>query len=229
MNVIYWAGDSTVQTNSFLTYPQTGIGQEMGRYLKRNIRIENHARNGRSTKSFLDEGRFDVIADRISAGDFLFIQFGHNDEKKEDPARFTEPGTAYKENLKFMADAAFKKGAFPVLITPLERRKFTEGKLTTCAHEPYVKAMKELAEKEGIPLVDLNAMSREALEKAGPEESLGWYMHLPSGKYAAYPEGKEDDTHLQVSGAFFYAGLVAEGLKKLGCRYAGLLAEDDEF
>jgi lysophospholipase L1-like esterase len=229
MNVIYWAGDSTVQTNSFLTYPQTGIGQEMGRYLKRNIRIENHARNGRSTKSFLDEGRFDVIADRISAGDFLFIQFGHNDEKKEDPARFTEPGTAYKENLKFMADAAFKKGAFPVLITPLERRKFTEGKLTACAHEPYVKAMKELAEKEGIPLIDLNAMSREALEKAGPEESLGWYMHLPSGKYAAYPEGKEDDTHLQVSGAFFYAGLVAEGLKKLGCRYAGLLAEDDEF
>ncbi len=229
MRHIFWAGDSTVATNKASTYPQTGIGQAFDRFTAMDVAVCNRAVNGRSTKSFIDESRLAPIYNEITKGDFLFIQFGHNDEKKEDPERYTDPDTTYKENLKFMADAAFKKGAFPVLITPLERRKFSEGKLTTNAHEPYVKAMKELAGKEGIPLVDLNAMSREALEKAGPEESLGWYMHLPSGKYAAYPEGKEDDTHLQVSGAFFYAGLVAEGLKKLGCRYAGLLAEDDEF
>ena len=229
MNVIHWAGDSTVQTNNHKTYPQTGIGQEMARYLKRDIVVANHARNGRSTKSFLDEGRFDVIEEQIAPGDFLFIQFGHNDEKKEDPSRYTDPDGAYRDNLKFMADAALKKGAYPVLITPLERRKFTDGKLTTKAHEPYVMAMKKLAEDEGIPLVDLNAMSRKALEQAGPEGSLKWYMHIPAGVYEAYPDGKEDDTHLQHAGAYFYAGLVAEGLKKLGCRYAALLADDEEI
>ena len=228
MNVIYWAGDSTVQFNNIFTFPQTGLGQELGRYLKHGIRIENYAKNGRSTKSFLDEGRFGKIADGLSEGDFLFIEFGHNDEKKEDPSRYTEPLGAYYENLKFMADAARDKKAYPVLITPLERRKFEGGKLKVSAHAPYVEAMKKLSADEGIPLIDLNAKSRIALEEAGDTKSREWYVHVPAGVYPAFPEGKEDDTHLQWKGAIFYAGLIAEGLKELGGIYSQLLAEDKD-
>ena len=226
MNVIYWAGDSTVQFNNIYTFPQTGLGQELGRYLKHGIRIENHAKNGRSTKSFLDEGRFDKIADGLSEGDFLFIQFGHNDEKAEDPSRYTDPYGEYYRNLKFMADAAKSAGAYPVLITPLERRKFEEGRLSDSAHAPYVEAMKKLSADDAIPLIDLNAKSRDALEEAGDAKSREWYVHVPAGVYTAFPDGKEDDTHLQWKGAVFYAGFIAEGLKELGGIYSELLAED---
>lgn len=93
MTTIYWAGDSTVKENSILTYPQTGMGQVFGRFVRRlEVRVENHAENGRSTKSFLEEGRLETIRERMQPGDFLFIQFGHNDEKAEDPARYTSPG-----------------------------------------------------------------------------------------------------------------------------------------
>ena len=92
MTTIYWAGDSTVKENSILTYPQTGMGQVFGRFVRRlEVRVENHAENGRSTKSFLEEGRLETIRERMQPGDFLFIQFGHNDEKAEDPARYTSP------------------------------------------------------------------------------------------------------------------------------------------
>ena len=88
MTTIFWAGDSTVRQNSILTYPQTGIGQVFERFTRRShVQIENHAENGRSTKSFLDEGRLAPICQRMQEGDFLFIQFGHNDQKAEDPSR----------------------------------------------------------------------------------------------------------------------------------------------
>jgi lysophospholipase L1-like esterase len=229
MNVIYWAGDSTVQTNSFLTYPQTGIGQEMGRYLKRNIRIENHARNGRSTKSFLDEGRFDVIADRISAGDFLFIQFGHNDEKINDPARYTDPHGEFIVNLGKFVNVARNKGAYPVFITSVERRLFDEnGKLKPSEHTEYVKGMKEAAEKFDVPVIDLFTMSRDFLIKTGDEASKKYYMNLAPGEADWAPEGKIDNSHLKYEGAMLYAGMIAKGLLELGGVYASLLA-DDEF
>ena len=228
MGVIYWAGDSTVQSNNIYTFPQTGLGQELGRYLKAGIRIENHARNGRSTKSFLDEGRFGKIMDGLSEGDFLFIQFGHNDEKKEDPSRYTSPQGGYYDNLLYMAESARKKGAYPVLITPLERRKFSNGILNGGTHTEYVSAMKKLSSDENIPLIDLNEKSRCALVEAGDEASKRWYMHVAPGVYDAYPDGKEDDTHLSCVGAVVYAGLIAKGLEELGGIYAELLAKGQD-
>lgn len=100
MTTIFWAGDSTVQYNDILTFPQTGIGQVMNLFLKPEVRVENHAKNGRSTKSFIDESRLTPIYDKITAGDFLFIQFGHNDEKKNDPQRYTDPHSDYMVNLE---------------------------------------------------------------------------------------------------------------------------------
>lgn len=221
---IFWAGDSTVQTNNITTYPQTGIGQVFSLYIKEDIAVCNHAKNGRSTKSFLDEGRLEPIAAEIGEGDYLFIQFGHNDEKIQDPARYTDPFGVYMGNLKLFIDTARTRGAKPVLITPLERRCFADGKhLGAGEHGDYVAAMKETAKQEKVPLIDLYSMSRAEMEKAGAEESLKWFMHLKPGEYPSCPEGKEDNTHLKYEGAVRFAGLVAQGLKELGGEYSELL------
>lgn len=226
MATIYWAGDSTVQYNNITTYPQTGIGQVFHLFVKPEVRIENHAKNGRSTKSFIDESRIPAIYDSITEGDFLFIQFGHNDEKKQDPDRYTEPFSDYMINLEKFVNVARNKKALPVLITPLERRCFDEnGCLGLGEHSDYVAAMKQTAENLNVPLIDLYGMSRSELEKAGAEKSKEWYMHLPAGKYPSHPEGLCDNTHLKYEGAVVYAGCIARGLKELGGVYGQLLID----
>ncbi|MDE6014994.1 MAG: rhamnogalacturonan acetylesterase [Acetatifactor sp.] len=229
MNKIFWAGDSTVQTNDISTYPQTGIGQAFSLYVKEDITICNHAKNGRSTKSFMDEGRLEKIDQNIGQGDFLFIQFGHNDEKNQDPARYTIPGASFDDNLRTFINVARKHGAHPVLITPLERRCFDEnGILGPGAHGDYVAAMKAVAEAEQVPLVDLYAMSRETMSKAGMEKTKEWFMNITPDTYASCPQGKQDNTHLQYAGAVTFAGLIAEGLKACGGIYAELLNDPNK-
>ncbi|MCC8102020.1 MAG: rhamnogalacturonan acetylesterase [Clostridiales bacterium] len=224
MTKIFWACDSTVQDNSIQSYPCTGIGQVFSLYLKEGITVENHAVNGKSTKSFIDESRLVPIYDRITAGDFLFIQFGHNDEKKDDPSRYTEPFHSYMENLEKFVNVARNKNAYPVLITPLERRCFgEEGVLKAGEHGDYVLAMKRVAGRLNVPLVDLWSMSREAIEKAGTERTKKWYMHLSPGVFPNYPDGLTDNTHLQYAGAVFFAGCIARGMKALGGRYSELI------
>lgn len=224
---IFWAADSTVQTNDITTYPQTGIGQVFSLYTKESVVVLNHAKNGRSTKSFMDEGRLDVIDEQIGEGDFLFIQFGHNDEKSEDPTRYTEPFSTYMENLETYIHVAKKHNAHPVLITPLERRCFVDEKhLGMGAHSDYVAAMKQTAEKNKVPLVDLYSMSRCALKKAGEPGSRRWYMYFERNMYENYPEGKQDNTHLRHEGAVMYAGFIAKGLRELGGIYKDLLLDE---
>lgn len=224
---IFWVADSTVQTNDITTYPQTGIGQVFSLYTRDGVVISNHAKNGRSTKSFMDEGRLDVIDGQIREGDFLFIQFGHNDEKSEDPARYTEPFSTFMENLETYINVARMHHANPVLITPLERRCFVDAKhLGMGAHSDYVAAMKQTAEKNQVPLVDLYSMSRCELKKTGEPESRKWYMYFEANQYQNYPEGKQDNTHLRYEGAVLYAGLIAKGLRKLGGIYSDLLLDE---
>ncbi|MCM1326300.1 MAG: rhamnogalacturonan acetylesterase [Bacteroidales bacterium] len=229
MNTIFWAADSTVQTNYFNTYPQTGIGQVFSLFIKNEYRVENHAKNGRSTKSFMEEGRLKAIEERIGEGDFLFIQFGHNDEKIKDPARYTEPFSTYIQNLETFIGVAKEHGAYPVLITPLERRCFGEdGHLGAGEHGDYVAAMKQTAEKCEVPLVDLYSMSRAALEEAGEVSSRRWYMYFPAGEYAGHPEASLDNTHLRYDGAVNYAAMIADGLRKLGGIYKEMLRGEAE-
>ncbi len=227
MATIFWAGDSTVQYNNITTYPQTGIGQVFHLFLKPEVKIENHAKNGRSTKSFIDESRLPAIYDKITEGDFLFIQFGHNDEKKEDPDRYTEPFSDYMINLEKFVNVARNKKAIPVLITPLERRCFTDEKtLGPGEHGDYVEAMKRTAEKLDAALIDLNSMSRAEMTRVGAEASRSWYMHIPEGKYPYHMEGLTDNTHLQYAGAVVYGGCIARGLKELGGVYKDLLSDE---
>jgi lysophospholipase L1-like esterase len=229
MNTIFWAGDSTVQTNYYMTYPQTGIGQAFLLYIKDNYRVENHAKNGRSTKSFIDEGRLDNIEARIKEGDFLFIQFGHNDEKINDPSRYTHPFTTFKDNLGKFIDTARSHGAYPVLITPLERRCFDEnGVLGLGQHGDYVKGMKQAAAEYNVPLIDLYEKSRESLKDAGEKMSRRWYMYFEDGLYENYPDGSKDNTHQRYDGAVHWAGIIAEELKKLGGIYSAMIRDSSD-
>ena len=224
---IFYAGDSTCARYSILNFPKTGIGQGLELYIKPEIIIDNHAVGGRSTKSFIDEGRLQVIEENIGKGDFLFIQFGHNDEKEWDEKRYTTPYGTYKENLKKYIQVARDAGAIPVLITSVSRRCFADSwKLVSeTSLSNYAAGMRQVAEEEQVALVDLYRKSRAKLEEAGPVETTKWYMHLAKGEYPSRPDGIMDDTHLKPEGARIFAGLVAEGLKELGGIYSELLVE----
>lgn len=225
MSRIYYAGDSIVAQKNIFTYPETGIGQALPLYLKKQHIIQNHAENGRSTKSFIDESRLAAIYNDIREGDFLFIQFGHNDEKKEDPNRYTEAYGDYQVNLEKFVTVARNRKAHPVFLTPLCRRQFDENGNLKDTHGEYPEAMRQLAARIDVPLIDLCKLSSEAVATAGDEKSKQWFMNFPGGIYANYPEGKADNSHLRPEGAIFFAGIIAKELEKLGGIYADLLLE----
>lgn len=226
MVTIYWAGDSTAKQYSIAYYPQTGIAQEFHRYTRwPDVMVQNHAEGGRSTKSFMDEGRLAVISERITAGDFLFIQFGHNDEKIDDPARYTDPETTFAENLEIFVNAARDKGAYPVIITPVTRyNRKAQG--TRFVHDLWAASARRTAKKLGVALIDLTEMSEQLVDKLGEEARLKYYMNLQPGRYANYPDGRVDNSHLQPEGAAAFAGLIAKGLYELGSVYAEILSEE---
>lgn len=227
MTTIFWAGDSTVKQNTILTWPQTGIGQMFDRYIKRyEVNVENHAENGRSTKQFLDEGRLAVIYDRMHKGDYLFIQFGHNDEKKADPSRYADPQGEFTQNLERFVNAARNKGATPVLITPVARRLFAQRD-AAYRHEAWAQAMRDTAGRLGVALIDLTKESMALIARTDMEiVRTQWYMNLPSGVFAHFPDGQTDDTHLQPLGAMAFGGLIAQGLYELGGAYRALLCDE---
>lgn len=215
MNKLYFAGDSTAQTNDAITYPQTGMGQGIAYFLKEGVTVCNYARNGRSTKSFIDEGRLAAIDGRISEGDYMLICFGHNDEKPQEEL-YTSPFGTYQDNLMKMADVARAHGATPVFVSSVYRRLFENGHLTLNTHLDYPQAMKELAEREKIAFVDLCRLSFERIEAEGDEASKRWFMNFGAGLYDNYPDGLEDNTHLRWDGAFLFARMIAQELWKQG-------------
>lgn len=220
---IFWAGDSTVKQNNYTSFPQTGIGQGLPLYLKKEIIIYNYAENGRSTKSFIAEGRLATIDKEIQKGDFLMIQFGHNDEKP-DPERHTEPFSTYQENLETFVRIARSHNAHPIFITPLYRRLFKDnGLLVDKTHLDYPQAMIELGQALQVPVIDLCSMSKALIEAAGREKTKDWFLHVKAGRYPNFPEGKEDNSHLQYEGAVVFANLIADGLRNLGGIYEALL------
>lgn len=220
---IFWAGDSTVKQNDYTSYPQTGIGQGFLLYMKKDIQMINKAENGRSTKSFIDEGILNSIDEEIGKDDFLFIQFGHNDEKP-DEERHTDAFGSYQENLRKFVDVARKHGAHPVLITSLYRRLFKEdGTLVDGTHQDYPQAMINLGKELEVPVIDLCSISKDYIQELGDEKSKPLFMHLEKGAYPNYADGKVDNTHLQYAGAVAFAGIVANELRKLGGIYANLL------
>lgn len=151
---IFLAGDSTVSIYDSSVAPRTGWGQVLGDYMNKKVLVQNQATSGRSSKSFIDEGRLRKISDLIEKGDYLFIQFGHNDNKP-DKERHTEPFSSYKRYLKKYIQHARNKQAVPVLITPVQRRSFDENNIFKETHGDYPLAMRQLAKQYEVPLIDL--------------------------------------------------------------------------
>ena len=207
---IYLAGDSTVCDQE--EAPWAGWGQCLPVFLKRGIAVANHAYSGRSTKSFIMEKRLQVILDSLVPGDYLFIQFGHNDQKLG--TFHGDPFTTYKENLMVYINETRKRGANPILVTPVHRRNFDEkGKIVNTLGD-YPDAIRQLAKEENIPLLDLHQRSESLFNQLGPEVTKSIFVHVHPDQYVQYPDGIEDNTHFSEIGAYEIAKLVIEEIKK---------------
>jgi len=209
---IFICGDSTAATYAPERAPITGWGQVLPEILP-GVEVSNHAVGGRSTKSFLSEGRLVAIEKAIRPGDLLLIQFTHNDIS-DLVWRHTDPHTSFAANLSIFVDTARLLGAIPVLLTPIPRRWWREGRLAD-AHGEYPKAIRRLAMTRNVPLIDVLSHGEEALHAMGEEASRPLFMNVGPGLYPAYPDGSKDDTHTQRAGAELFARIVAEGLQSL--------------
>ena len=198
---IYYAADSIVAQKNIFTYPETGIGQMLPLYLKRTVFVQNHAENGRSTKSFIDESRLAAIYNDIREGDFLFIQFGHNDQKSNNPKAYADAKVAYPANLRKMISDVRAKGATPVLATSIVRCTFRNGKLYDNGLYPYRDATFAVGKSENVAVVNLNGISEEKINAMGEEKALQMYMYSSN-----VPKLKGiDKTHLTAAGAETFA------------------------
>jgi lysophospholipase L1-like esterase len=209
---LYVAGDSTAAQKYANAAPETGWGMALPFFLRKELVVANHAVNGRSSKSFVDEGRLEVILSAIQPGDFLLIQFGHNDEKAEDPTRYTEPWTTYQDHLRMYVEGARARGARPVFATSVERRKFDAGGKALPTHGEYPAAMRALAAEERVALLDTQALSLALWQELGVEETK---------KYFNWTATEQDNTHFNPPGAIAVARLVARELLRtrvLGAR-----------
>ena len=198
---VYIAGDSTAAAYGPERAPQAGWGQALQSYLDpARLEVHNHAKGGRSTRSFIDEGRLDEIAAGLRRGDVLLIQFGHNDAKFEDPSRYTDPQTDYPSLLMRYVQRARDKGATPVLVTPVARLLYDFGSLLD-THGVYTQAMKQLAIREQVALIDLNASSTRWIRGLGEAGARPYFMFVPE-------QHKADGTHFSMAGATAVACLV---------------------
>lgn len=209
---VYLAGDSTM-ANKPLDLPERGWGMSLGALMKADVKVDNHAVNGRSTKSFIDEGRWEKITQALQAGDFVIIQFGHNDEKKEDPKRYTDPATSFRDNLRRFIRETRARGAAPILATPVARRKFdASGKLQP-THGDYPAAVRAVAREEKVPLLELETATSNWLQTAGPDASKKFFMWIEPGTHPKIPDGRKDDTHFVEAGAVKVAQLAAAEIR----------------
>lgn len=208
---IYIAGDSTAANCPSYESPMAGWGQFFQHFFDTHVRIQNEAMGGRSSNSFIEEGRLQSILNRIHSNDYLFIQFGHNDQKSYG----TDPYTTYQSSLREYIKGARDKGAKPVLLTSVHRRKFDQsGSLeNTLGEYPY--AMIQLAEKLEVPIIDLWTKTKALYEELGIEGSKKLFTILESNTHPNYPDGIEDNTHFSETGAWEIGKLVVEGMKEL--------------
>ena len=203
---VYMIGDSTMSVKAISAYPETGWGMPFSNFFDGSVKIDNRAKNGRSTKTFIAEGLWQPVANNMKKGDYLIIQFGHNDEINTKASYTTE--SDFRNNLTRFATEAKSKDVKPVLITPVTRRKFdTSGKVVD-THIVYAQIVRDVAAKNNIPLIDLDSISMKYLQKLGPEQSKLLFNRLLPGENPNYPQGKEDDTHFSELGARKIAELV---------------------
>lgn len=210
---IYIAGDSTAANKTADKRPETGWGEMLQQHFDpAKVKVVNEAKNGRSTKSFIDEGLWQSIIDRLKKGDWVFIEFGHNDEKKDKPAIYASPD-AYKANLVRFIKETRAKGATPVLLTPVSRRKFENG-VPAKTHGEYPDAVKTVGKEQRVAVIDMESKSAAVQAKYGDEGSRKLFLQLNPVENPNYPKGVEDNTHFNPKGADEMAKLAVEGIRE---------------
>lgn len=204
------AGDSTMADKP-LDLPERGWGMALGAHFKPGVAVRNHAMNGRSTRSFINEGRWEKLLAETRAGDFVIIQFGHNDEKVDNPKVGTDPRTTFPENLRRFVRDVRARNATPILATPVARRKFgRDGKLQP-THGAYPDAIRAVAKEDKVALLELEHATNAWLQATGDEPSRKFFMWIEPGAHPKIPDGRKDDTHFVEAGATKVAALaVAE-------------------
>jgi lysophospholipase L1-like esterase len=219
---VYLAGDSTVTDQA--KEPWSSWGQMLPRFFKQGVAVANYAESGESLKSFIGERRFEKILETINAGDYLFIQFAHNDQKPG--ISHVDPFTSYQGTLKLYVDEARKRNAIPVFVTSMHRRRFDDqGRIVNTLGE-YPEAMRQLATEENVPLIDLTAMSKALFEALGPEGTLEAFVHYPAGMFPGQEKELKDDTHFSAYGAYELAQCVVAGIRANKLGLVKYLADD---
>lgn len=235
---VFMIGDSTMANRPLDKENQErGWGQMLPIYLEGAIKVDNHAVNGRSSKSFIDEGRWEKVREQIRPGDYVIIQFGHNDEKAKSPDRYTVPGSTFDANLKKFVNETREKGGTPILMNSIVRRNFpangiaaaqtddrqktwkkglenypAEGDTLVDTHGDYRIAPKNVAEEMGVVFVDMNTLTHELVQGLGKDSSKDLFMWMPVGKYEFAPNGRIDNTHLNVYGGIVVSRLAVNAL-----------------
>ena len=225
---VFMIGDSTMANKSITGgKPERGWGHVLGGFFTEDIIVDNHAVNGRSSKSFIDEGRWDKVLSRVKPGDYVVIQFGHNDERPK-ADRHTDPGTTFDANLERFVNESRERGATPILMNAIVRRNFlapcdqpghivasdnqVEGDTLYDTHGAYLDSPRNVAKKLNVPFVDANKITHELVQGLGREESKKLYMWVEPNTVPAVPKGSVDNTHLNVYGARVVAGLLVDAM-----------------
>ena len=235
---VFMIGDSTMANKPLDKENQErGWGQMLPIYFEGPIKVDNHAVNGRSSKSFIDEGRWEKVREQIRPGDYVIIQFGHNDEKAKSPDRYTVPGSTFDANLKKFVNETREKGGTPILMNSIVRRNFpangiaaaqtddrqktwkkglenypAEGDTLVDTHGDYRIVPRNVAEEMGVAFVDMNALTHELVQGLGKDASKSLYMWMPVGVYEFAPNGRIDNTHLNVFGGIVVSRLAVNAL-----------------
>ena len=208
-------GDSTMQYNDASTYPQMGWGQMLPLFFNKEVKILNFAKNGCSTKSFIDLGIYDLAIKEVKKGDYVVIQFGHNDQKPDKIERYTTVFGTYQENLRKMAKDVIAKGATPIFCTSIYRRFFDNGIIRDNVHGDYPLSMIQVAKDLKIECIDMTSITKDLYAKLGDNESKRFFMIFDKGIYPHYPNGMYDNTHLRADGAYMMANIFIDELKKI--------------
>jgi lysophospholipase L1-like esterase len=210
---VWLIGDSTMSVKDIKAYPETGWGMPFVYFWDSTVTVDNRAKNGRSTKSFMEEGLWKPVVAEMQEGDYVFIQFGHNDEVSTKKTYTTE--TEFKNNLALYINETKNKKAFPVLLTPVARRKFDSTGHIQETHAVYAQIGRDVARENNIPLIDLDEKSKALFQQLGPDASKYLFNYVKPGEHPNYPEGKEDDTHFNELGARKVAEIVLTEIKNL--------------
>ena len=210
---VWLIGDSTMSIKDPKTYPETGWGMPFVYFFDSTVKVDNRAQNGRSTRTFMEEGRWQPVVDAMQEGDYVFVQFGHNDEVKTKKSYTTEE--VFKANLvKYITDTRSKK-ANPVLLTPVARRSFDSAGHVTGTHDVYAQIVRNVAKENNVPLIDLDKEGQALYQQWGVEKSKLLFNQLAPGEHPNYPQGKEDNTHFNELGARMIAQIVLKNVRSL--------------